>query len=295
VPALPDTVLIRFGLTPGRIRSLLRENSADLVWPMPMGTLDEALPPTYRNVTRPAKPRRQILLVMRADLPPTTRLPARQALAHGINRDDIVRLLGPGAERRTAWLMGATETGDFPPLDGTEIARWMERGKLGISFHVDMAFRGDGPGAAIARALQGEWSKYAIYVEPKPLRGDRWSVESLTGRSHLLLVESQAILDDPVAELAQVVMPIRGPAVGAWRSGWRTREFDPWIAPAGEPGPLPADQIERRLEEELVVLPLAELPWVWIERTDRSGLMLHPHFGPQCNLPTSVAVASVSR
>ena len=275
---------MRFGLPPGRVRALMRESTVDLVWPMPVGTLDEALQGGYRVVSRAARPRRQMLLVMRADLPPTSKLPARSALAHGINRDDLVRLLGPGAERRTAWLMNAAPS-DFPALDGEEIGRWMERGKLGRSFHVDMAFRGDGPAAAIARALQGEWSRYAIYVEPHPLRGQRWTQEALTGLSHLLLTDSQALIDDPSAELAQVVMPLRGPAVGGWRSGWRTREFDPWVAPRAEPGPLPVDQIERRLEEELVVLPLAELSWTWIERDDRPPLGLHPHFGPQLGGP----------
>ena len=281
---VPDTVLFRFGLPAGRVRALLRESTVDLVWPMPVGTLDEALPPGYRTMTAPPRPRRQLLLVMRADLPPTTKLAARQALAHGINRDDMVRLLGPGAERRTTWLMNA-QPGDFPPLDGDEILRWMDRGQLGRSFHVDMAFRGDGPGAAVARSLQGEWSRFAIYVEPHPLRGERWTEEALSGLTHLTLVESQAVVDDPSAELAQVVMPLRGPPVGAWRTGWRTRGFEPWITPRAAVGSLPIDEIEQRLEEELVVLPLAELPWVWIERDDRPRLPLHPHFGPHFVMP----------
>jgi hypothetical protein len=230
-----------------------------------------------------------MLLVMRADLPPTSRAAARQALAHGINRDDIVRTLGPDAERRTSWLMG-TEAADFPTLDGDQVAMWMKRGKLGRSFHVDLAYRGDGAGASIARVMQGDWSRYAIYIEPKPLRGERWSEEALSGLNHLLLTESQAPIDDPSAELAQLVMPVRGPAVGAWRTGWRTREFDAWLGGRSPTGPLPVESIEQRLEEELVVLPLAELPWSWVEREGGSRIPVHPHFGPQCVLPVSRVV-----
>ena len=284
-PAFADTVFIRFALTAGRARTLLRNGAVDLVWPLPQGMLDEALPGAYRTRTQNARPRRQMVLVMRADLPPTTRLPARRALAHGINRDDVVRMLGPGAERRTEWLANAPPA-EFPKLDGAEILMWMDRGKLGRSFHVDLAYRGDGPGAAIARSMQGEWSGHAIYIEPHPLRGERFADEALGGRMHLVLAESQALIDHVSAELAQMVMPIRGPAVGAYRSGWRTREFDPWIHPrAAEIAPI--EFIERRLAEELVVLPLADLPWVWIEREAGPGGMAHPHFGPQCGRPVA--------
>ena len=277
-----DTVFIRFALTAGRTRTLLRNGAIDLVWPPPQGMFDEALPGAYRMRTQNARPRTQLLLVARADLPPTTRLPARRALARGINRDEVVRMLGPGVERRTQWLASAPPA-DFPKLDGEEILLWMNRGKLGRSFHVEMAYRGDGPGAAIARSMQGEWSSHAIYIEPRPLRGERFEAEALGGRMHLVLTESQALVDDVAAELAQLVMPIRGPAIGSFRTGWRTREFDPWIYPRTG-GTAPIELIESRLAEELVVLPLADLPWVWIERDAGPRRSVHPHFGPQCRL-----------
>ncbi len=280
----PETTLIRFGLTPARVRALQRNHAVDLVWPLPVGMLDQALPDGFRSATAPARPRRLMLLVMRADLPPTSKLAARQALAHGINRDDVVRLLGQDADRRTSWIVGAGPA-DFPTLDGGQIQLWMDRGKLGRSFHVDLAFRGDGEGASIARTMQGDWSRYSIYIEPTPMRGERWTEEALNGSTHLLLVESQAPLDDVSAELAQLVMPLRGPAVGTWRSGWRTREFDAaigWKAAVAPPDP---EVIAQRLEQELVALPLAELPWAWIQREGTPDVPVHPHFGPECLIP----------
>src|SRR5206468_3751267 len=130
--------------------------------------------------------------------------------------------------------------------------------------------------------MQGEWSRLAIYVELKPLRGEKFATESLRGLSHLLLIDAQSLIDDPVADLATLVMPLRGPAVGRFRTGWRTREFDPWIAPRRPGPPLPVAQAQRRLEEEMVVVPIASLPWVWIERQNGAGVHFDPRLGPHC-------------
>jgi hypothetical protein len=69
--------------------------------------------------------------------------------------------------------------------------------------------------------------------------------------------------------------------VGAFRTGWRTREFDPWIRPGRPAGRLDLDGVERRLAEQLVALPLADLDWTWIERSAGESVSVHPHFGPE--------------
>jgi hypothetical protein len=74
-------------------------------------------------------------------------------------------------------------------------------------------------------------------------------------------------------------MPLRGPAVGGFRSGWRTREFDRWILPTATPRPLDPVWVEQRLMEEHVAIPIAELPWLWVERSG-AHVSCHPHFGP---------------
>ena len=91
-------------------------------------------------------------------------------------------------------------------------------------------------------------------------------------------------------------MPMRGPPVGTFRTGWRTREFDPWIAPGppsrhiGEAQPsLDVEAAQHRLEEELVALPIAELPWLWIEREGAGSRAFHPHFGPETNRQPTLA------
>ena len=277
----PDTIVVRFQPLAARVLTFLRANAADLVWPLPAALDAAAAPPGFRLRVRAATPPRTLLLVMRADLPPTSRLATRHALAHSVNRDRVLELLGVRGGRLGSWLPGAGPY-DFPALDEGQAREWMGRGKLGPAFHVVMGYDADGAGATVARTLQGEWSRLGIYVELRPLRGPKLGRELLGGLSHLALVEEQHWTDDPAGTLVSLVMPLRGPAVGAFRTGWRTREFDGLLGPARgstSPGPNAA---QARLREDLAVLPLARLPWVWLARETGMSLSFHPRFGPGC-------------
>jgi len=277
----PDTVSVRFAAGAARLRAALRAGRVDVLWPVPGTLLVEALPEPYRRAAAPASPRRRLLLVMRADVPPTSRPAARRALAHGLHRAEITRLLGSGAREPVAWWPGAMPF-EFPKLDAHDVAAWLERGRLGRSFHAVMVFDGDGPGAAVGRSLQGEWAGLNLSVDLSPLRGEALAVESLSGwRAHLVLAEWQPLIADPAAELAMLVLPLRGPAVGPIRTGWRTREFDPWIRPGQAAAPLDLDEVERRLAEQLIALPLADLDWTWVERSGAPKVTIHLHFGPE--------------
>ncbi len=288
IDPMPETLVVRFATGAGRARAALRADAVDLVWPTPPGLLGEPPPASHRVATRMARPGRRLVLVMRADLPPTSRLAARAALAHGVNRAELPQQLGPGAHDVGAWMSDAPAFG-FPKLDAHEVAAWLERGKLGRSFHVVMTYDADGAGSAVARAMQGEWSRLGLYVDLLPLRGAKLADELLQGtRAHLALVEWQAPLAGPAAELAALVMPLRGPAVGAVRTGWRTREFDPWLRPRRTMPALDSGTAQARLERELIALPLAELDWTWVERRGLRGLHFHPHFGPECALPVTL-------
>jgi ABC-type transport system substrate-binding protein len=284
----PDSIAVRFLLGAGRALAAMRAGSADLVWPIPGALVGEPLPPGYQFHSSPARPPRRLVLAMRVDLPPTTKLPTRRALAHALNRAELMDELGRAGREHPEWIPGAGPFA-FPTLDVDLVREWMELAHLGRSFHVTMVFDADGVAAGLARLLQGEWARLGIYLELRPLRGASLTSELLAGGAHLALVESQAAIDSPPAELAPIVLPLRGPPIGTWRTGWRTREFDPWIAtrPAGRAGLVPpafdAAEASRRLEEELVALPIAELPWLWIEREGAASARFHPHFGPDCS------------
>ena len=277
----PDTILVRFQPLAARVLTFLRANAADLVWPLPAALDAGAALPGFQLGVRAAAPARTLLLVMRADLPPTSRLATRCALAHSVNRDRVLELLGVRGARLGSWVPGAGLY-DFPALDEGQAREWMERGKLGQAFHVVMGYDADGAGASVARALQEEWSKLGIYAELRPLRGPKLARELQAGLSHLALVEEQPWTGDPAGTLASLVMPLRGPAVGAFRTGWRTRDFDGLLGPvrgSASPGP---EAAQARLREDLVVLPLARLPWVWLARQNGSPLSFHPRLGPGC-------------
>ncbi len=277
----PDTIVVRFQPLAGRVLTFMRTNAADLVWPLPPALDVAAAPAGFRSAARAAAPARTLLLVMRADLPPTSRLATRCALALGVNRDRVLELLGARAQRLGSWLPGAGPY-DFPALDEGRAREWMERGQLGKAFHVVMTYDADGAGATVARALQEDWSRLGIYAELRPSRGAKLAHELLAGFSHLALVEEQPWTDDLPGTLASLVVPLRGPAVGAFRTGWRTREFDGLLGPLRRPAPPGPDAAQARLQEEQVVLPLARLPWVWLAREGATVLSFHPRFGPGC-------------
>lgn len=279
-----DTLGIRFLLAGPRVLATLRAGSCDLLWPVPPALDLAPPPPAYQLRAAEASPGRTLLLVARADLPPTLRLPARHALAHGLNRNEVLRALGPRGRDLVSWLPGAGPF-DFPALDEALVHEWMARARLGRAFHVVLTYDADGVGAVVARVLQGEWSRLGIYAELKPLRGARLEQDLLGGLSHLALVEAQPLRDGTPAALAMLVMPLRGPAVGGFRTGWRTREFDAWLLPRpGTPPPDPA-ATQDRLAEERIAIPLARLPWLWLERSGGPGVRFHPRFGPECPAP----------
>jgi hypothetical protein len=291
----PDSIVVRFVFSAARALALLRGGDADLVWPVPTGFSEFPLPAGCGEVVRPASPVRRLLLVMRPDRPPTSKPEAREALAHALNHDELVQALGDSLPD-PAWLTGAPPF-NFPALNPEAVRTALSRGDFGRSLHVLMSYDADGPAAEVASLMQGQWAGLGLYIDLRALRGQKLASEMLEGGSHLLLVESQPLLDHVSAELAALVMPPRGPGVGAFRTMWRTREFDPWLAPrpaarlgargSAPPGALdslagsPA-RAQPLLAAGMVVLPLARLPWRWVERGGPLPVGFHPHFGPQC-------------
>jgi ABC-type transport system substrate-binding protein len=274
-----DTLRVRFIPATARLRSLMRAQGFDLLWPLAPGLLDEPLPATYRTEVSRARPERHLLLVMRSDVPPTTTLPARRALAHALNRGEMQTALGALGQPPGALIEGAPAF-EQPTYDLGEVGAWLERGHLGRSFHAVLAFDAGGAPAIAARALQGGWSRVNLYAELRGLRGAAFQTEALHGSAQLLLVESQPLIDRPEWRLADLVMPMRGPAVGAFRTGWRTREFDVWLV--GRPGAqaFSPGAAQSRIEDETQILPLSRLPWVRVVRSSGPETGFHPHFGP---------------
>jgi len=296
----PDSIMVRFVFSAARVLALLRGGDADLVWPVPTGFSDFPLPVGCGEVSRRAAPQRRLLLVMRPDRPPTSKPEAREALAHALNHEELIQALGDSLPD-PAWLGGAPPI-DFPALNPEAVRTALSRGDFGRSLHVLMSYDADGPAAEVASMMQGQWARLGLYIDLRPLRGEKLEAELLEGGSHLLLVEGQPLFDDVTAELAALVMPSRGPGVGEFRTMWRTREFDAWLAhkpPArsaargltATAGALPESpttaQAQQLLAAGNVVLPVARLPWRWVERGGPLPVGFHPHFGPQC-LPTGL-------
>ena len=283
--ALADTLHVRFVPGAPRVRSLLRQGVLDVAWPLPPAFLEQPAPAGYRLASADAEPARRLLLVLRADVPPTTKPAARHALAHSLNRGAMLEALGGRGREVREWLPGAGDF-DFPRLDAALAQSWLARGKLGASVHVVLAYDADLAGGEVARTLQGEWARQGFYAELRALRGAQALAEPLhAAAAQAQLVEAQALVPGIGGELAGLVMPLRGPAVGAFRTGWRTREFDPWLLSRGASGPLDPSAVQTRLAEERNVLPVADLPWLWVEREGQRVVKVSPRFGPEFAVP----------
>ncbi len=307
VAALADTLHVRFVLGAARAGAVMRLGHADLIWPLPPRTLSQSLPAGWSLERRAPEPRRRLLLVLRADVPPLTQLEARQALARATNREEWGSELGPGSVIIRRWLPGARTTYEWPRIESPSdrlapapaarsVPRAGEPPSRPESFHVVLAYDADGAGAEIARTLQGQWARAGHYAELRPLRGPAAAAQLLAAAgAQAQLVESQAVLPGGQAELAQLVLPVRGPAVGSFRTGWRPREFDRWIA-APDPAPgFDPDVIQQRLAEDRVVLPLADLSWRMAFRNGGTHPRVHPAFGPGWTAVNSPLIGARTR
>jgi hypothetical protein len=288
-----DTLRVRFGSGAGRARTMMREGLADVTWPVTPGLLDQPLPRGWSVERRMADPPRRLLLILRADVPPTTRSAVRQTLAGALNREELLGALGARGEPLRRWLPGSRRDFDWPRLEtaaeraerrATEAATVPRRSaepRRPESHHLTAAFDADLAGALVLPALQRQWEQAGHYVDVRALRGAAAGAQALrAAAAQVHLVESQALLPGLEPELAQLVMPLRGPAVGAYRTGWRTRELDRHLLSLGtSPGPDP-DAVQAALAEDRIVLPLAGLPWQYAVREGVVSPAVHPAYGP---------------
>jgi hypothetical protein len=278
----PDSVNLRFAIGAGRLRALMRARDVDLLWPAPPELCDQSAPAGYRLESSAARPARSLLLVMRADTPPTSHEEARRALAHGVHGAELLAALGRAAGAGGELVPGAGRF-PLPRYDATEVAAWMEKGDLGRSFHVSLLYDADRAGGAAAPLLQGEWSRHNIDAELDARRGSEFSRAALAGNQPLVLVEWQPLERGASFVALGLIGATRAGACGPVRTGWRPADASALRGP-GAPG-RPAVALEAALERDLVALPLAGLPWVRLVRESGPPVSFHPHFGPDFASP----------
>jgi len=277
------------------VRNILRRSGADLLWPLPAGFLDAGLPAGWQLAGAPARPERRLLLVLRPDVPPLGKVEIRESLARATSPAELEVALDGMAEPLKRLVSGAREPYAWPRFAPVQRGQRPDNAPpvhistlpQPESHHVVLAFDADQPGAGAAPALQGAWAAAGDYAELRPLRGPAALSQALRAAgAQATLVEAQAPFEGLEAELAMLVAPIRGPARGGFRTGWRTREFDRWILPPGAPSPVDADALQLRLESDRIVLPIASLPWRVALRTGVFRPVLHARYGPDWTVTT---------
>ena len=314
--AAVDTLHVRFESGVPRARAMLRHDLADVLWPLPPGLLERPTPDDWTVSRHVAQPARRLLLVMRADVPPLTRVGARESLAHALNREELLAALGTRGSPLRQWLPGASLDFEWPrletPAERAERAAALTRARSvhGASsrrepnrdpdrvesYHLVLACDADLSGAAVAGVLQAQWARAGHYVDLRSRKGEAAAAEALRATAaQAQLVEAQAPLAGLEPELATLVMPLRGPAVGSFRTGWRTREFDRWLPATGAgPGPDP-DAVQVLLAADRIVLPIASLPWQLAVRNGVEPPSVHPAYGPGWTRPIAHGGGARSR
>lgn len=314
VVALLDTLRVRFEIGAARARSMFRRAPADVLWPLPPQLLERPMPEDWTVTRERAEPERRLLLVLRADMPPLTKAGARQSLAHALNREELLAALGTRGSPIRRWLAGASSDFEWPRLE-TPAERAERRAAEAHeeparaaasrsreaqvdrveSYHLVLACDADLAGAEVAPALQTQWERAGHYIDIRAQRGRAAAAEPLrAAAAQAQLVEAQPPIPGLEAELAMLVMPLRGPAVGSFRTGWRTRDYDRWIAATGLLPGLDPDAVQSVLASERIILPIATLPWQLAVRNGVDPPALHPAYGPEWIRPAG-GVASGTR
>jgi ABC-type transport system substrate-binding protein len=315
-----DTLRVRFLGGAIRVRNILRRSGADVLWPIPPGFLDTALLDGWELEGVPARPERRLLLILRPDVPPLGKVEVREALARAIRPVELALVLGSLAEPIRRWLPGATLPYAWPApetaaehaaREAADLAR-QEQARRDLarrgsyrrspaaerpeSYHVVLAFDGDQSGAAVATALQGQWAAAGDYAELRALHADAALAQPLRAAgTQATLVESQAPLTGLAPELSMYVQPLRGPVRGAFRTGWRTREYDRWISPPGSAADLEADSVQSRIAAARIVLPIASIPWRVAFRTGAPRPRLDARYGPDWTIAGERAASAITR
>ncbi len=286
VEATVDTLEVGFVLGASRARDALRRGEPDALWPLPPELLGGDAPAGYRTRQAAANPPRRLMLVLRADRPPLSRIGHRQRLSRAVEPRLLAARLGHGAHPAPGWVPGLPAAPGVGPGAGRVGLRrapvaerpGAPRGPEGPgSFHIRMGFDADGPAARIAGVLEDRWAEDGLYVEREPLRGGRWAQRSGSREGpHALLVVAQPLFDGAAEALAPFAESPAGVPMAGFRTGWRPRD----LAAALSGGrPLDSLAVAERLRAEQVALPIAGLDWVWFERETGSHARVHPRFG----------------
>jgi len=282
VRAAFDTLSIDLGVRSPRMRAAFRAGRYEIVWPVPAGLPASVVPAPYRERMQTSP--MWLLVAFRCDLPPTLRPAARRALAHALNRPALLSELAERGAGASGWPAPALAPA-LPPFDRDRVREWMAVGKLGRSLHVALGFARGSAGEEVAQAVQADWAAQSLDAELHP-QGPAALVAALRGGGpHVLLVEEHPLIDDPSSRVAAVIRSPRGFTVGAYRTGWNLRGFDDWLWPRRARRVADPAAVRRELEGQLPVIPIARLPWLWIERQGGPRLHFDPFYGPDFTLP----------
>jgi ABC-type transport system substrate-binding protein len=287
-PAIPDTIVVLFGVSTRRAVLGLASGRVDVVWPAPLGILRERLAREDKlvPVEGTARDAPVWVLALHSEVFPMARHSARYALARGLNRERAVEAVAPyGFPWRTFAPVGAGPA-MAPGFDPQAAHQALALDKHMSGFQIAIQAPAASPEAAASRALLGDFGRASIYgeIRPRP-RAAFWHDLYAPRASVATFLVWRAPTNDPIEGLAEWLL--NRSLDERWAGnlgGLRSPGLDSLLLRALRERSVEGRQalrteIEIRLADEVPYLPVARVRELAYVRTSVTGLAFHRYYG----------------
>jgi ABC-type transport system substrate-binding protein len=280
-PAVPDTIVILFGVSTRRAVLGLASGRVDVVWPAPLGILRERLAREAQIVSVEGAARNAPVwvLALHGEVFPMARHSARYAIARGLNRQRAVEAVSPyGFIWRTFAPAGAGApmAPGFDP-QAAQQALDLDRRINGIQIAIQTPV--SSPEAVACRALLGDLGRASIYGEIRPRSRAAFGHDLYASRAPVAsLLAWRAPTDDPIEGIAEWMLNRSlDDRWGGNLGGLRSPGLDSLLLRAlreRTPGGRQAlrTEIEIRLADDLPYVPIARVRELAYVRSTVTGL-----------------------
>ena len=287
-PAIPDTIVILFGVSTRRAVLGLASGRVDVVWPAPLGILRERLAREAKLVAVEGAARKAPVwvLALHGEAFPMARHAARYALARGLNRQRAVEAVAPYG---FVWRTFAPATAGAPTAPGFDpqaAQQALDLDKRLSGMQVAIQVPAASPEAVACRALLGEFGRASIYGEIRPRPRADFRRDLYASRLPVAsLLAWRAPTDDPIEGMAEWMLNRSlDDRWGGNLGGLRSPGLDSLLVRAlREPTPEGRQalrtEIEIRLADDVPYIPVARVRELAYTRGTVTGLDFDRYYG----------------
>jgi len=287
-PAIPDSIVVLFGVSTRRAVLGLASGRVDVLWPAPLGILRQRLAREAKLIPVEGSARNAPVwvLALHAEVFPMARHSARYALARGLNRQRAVEAVAPyGFPWRTFAPAGAGApmAPGFDPLAAQQ-ALDLDKHLSGIQIAIQAPMAS--PEAVACRALLGDFGRASIYGEIRTRARAAFLHDLYARRAAVAsLLVWRPPTDDPIEGMAEWLL--NRSLDDRWAGnlgGLRLPGLDSLVVRALQERSVEGRQalrteIEERLADEAPYVPVARVRELAYVRASVTGLAFQRDYG----------------